>query len=780
LLVFVCLSVRASRNTMDGSDSFDDYGGDGDWTSVIQQLLKNRPGGVQTLDSEYGRVHVIPLSSVGSLVDEATGLKEKTTAHDSEETDASSVEIPYDTTYVAGSGAKHDIDETALPVLKSRFEEGIVPAKLRPIVTPGDGQCFLHAVSMILTGSPFYVKQLREAMVDEVKKFEKFYRDTIVAQHMDLLKDDKDADEKSRAQRADEFYNNLLLSCQGEVEKRENWAGLEEAFVLANAIRRPIIIYADKEQISMFSESLVGVGGALLPLRHDPEECSSKVPILVSWTRIALHFVPVVRVCDWGDDKIEPIKFPTVHPVLVEKCTFSGDPEHSSEELTAKEQEAMNNYVDYNAPIKKPPESLKNSGVANVKNGVFCNQPIPGFEKTVNPENGRLYDIVVPVDLGKSVCYIAFDFGEDFTVLIAHFVRQYCNSCRSHMYQICNYITTLLFRIRVAYQESISDGRPLPKLSDFAPLKLNPSVPTVNDYLDFVAQSILCNPAIPVSVPCRFVDEVSDKALNGMMQAVLESFGVNGNSIMDQLLTMREFMSNSFLLRTDSDEVDTDSFQITPPGNYLYLFPRLALASHYKSFELFDVLRYFALNPLLCSFFGKSLVEWCVVPDESDPFCCHVAFIQMLANIFSCYAAIEVEPHQEDMMKSVTESAEFISYFDKASRSKTPDLLIALSVMFLDVAVMNTFSPLNVIIARLYPRILLTAIRLKHKALVRNILMGMATLIYNDKAAKDTLASCRPLPAMLSEAESLCDDRDVPYATFCSSALTDESLSSML
>jgi len=126
-----------------------------------------------------------------------------------------------------------------------------------------------------------------------------------------------------------------------------------------------------------------------------------------------------------------------------------------------------------------------------------------------------------------------------------------------------------------------------------------------------------------------------------------------------------------------------------------------------------------------------------------------------------------------DTMNELYQHGFFIQYLRKACRSSSPDLLIPLSVLFLNIAVMGHFSPFNVFIAKQYPRLLLTSLRLKNKPLLRNVLFGMGTVIYNDHAALMALVDCPPILTILSEAEKFDPEYDY-YAAFCSSCIEEE------
>jgi len=372
--------------------------------------------------------------------------------------------------------------------------------------------------------------------------------------------------------------------------------------------------------------------------------------------------------------------------------------------------------------------------------------------------------------------------GEDFTGLIQQIANMYSGgnikSTQIISQQIFKYIGTVLFSLQYAEKSKTlmdvtgTPGRESVALSDYVPPKVDPSTPCSNEeMLSFVAGSLDCTPAIPITVPCRFTDNVCDRAVQGVIDSVIARFGARSNATIACLYDLLDLV-NSFLDHSRKDLDGTGIFSTTVNVSLLLL--QLYVSCNNKSFELYELLRYLALNPNICACIAQDLSECIAIPAPNDPYCVHVAFIKMLTNVVSNTFAVDVTA-DSDLMKLLSESASYHKYFEEVTKTKSPDLLLALSVLFLNTSVMNSFSPFNLEVARLYPRILLAALRLSHKPLIRNILMGMATLMYNDNAAKKLLASCPPLLVMLAEAEKISSEDGVvvaPYATFCSTALT--------
>jgi len=684
--------------------------------------------------------------------------------------------LTFDTTYVVSNERYQAADMFAMELLKTRFDKNVIPSRLKPLETVGDGKCFLHAVSSFLMGVDSYDGDLRKLLIKEVNENKQFYLDSVVAARMKLCEGDEEMkDTKKKAEKTEELFCQLVSSCEGSDDFRSNWSGLDEAFVLANAIKRPIIVYASANDVSEWGESLMGVGGAFLPLRHKPEDCVSKQPILISWSYLGVHFCPLVRVKGWDSKENGPIKFPQVKPALIRHLSL-GDPisGSGSGSLSEEEDDAMKKYVNYDEPLKIPPDPNGPGPSPGPSPGPVLK--IPGFKKTKNPDDELEYDIVIPVDVGKTVTHIAFDFGENYVSKVAEIMAKYCDGSRYCYKEIITYIRRIIYYIRVDYNRNFagynkkpSDEMHIPKLIDFVPIKIVPSIPCVNEEPTFVAvaESVRCSPSIPVSVPCRFNEELSDRAMSGLVEAVCARYDGQSNTLVEGLYLLQEYISKAYLEKFSRESTHP---KLAPEVHHEYVLPRLAICCNCKSFELFELYRYVALCPIMCPYIAENFESIVVFPNEKDQFCVHVAFIKLLANIFSCLPAINTSD-SNDFCFDITESNDFKEYLEKASKSKSPELLLPLSVMFLNVAAMNFFSPLNVLVARYYPRILHTALSLKHKPLLSNILMGLATLVYNDTSAKETLKSCRPLESLLAQVEHIASDSITPYADLCKTAI---------
>jgi len=698
---------------------------------------------------------------------------------DDEMTDTSSSAILHlDTSYVLPSVSDSmKIDQFAVSLLSTRFSSDVVPSKLTPLVTLGDGKCFLHAVSLFLMGVDYFDQELRDAMMKEVTENKQFYMDTIVKAHLIVYEEDKDLDdEEKKREVAENLYKELVSSCKGEVRMKD-WAGLDEAFVLANAIRRPIILYADSGMSSEYGEGLMGVGGAFLPLRHDPRSCVSKSPILLSWSRVGLHFCAVVHVNGWNESK-ERIKFPLVHPVLVKGASLTIK---TSEPLSPEEVAAMERYVDYWEPIKEPPKVSARegkSGPSAYDRFQSFNKPIPGFPKTLNPEDRQWYDIVVPIDFGSKVQYLAFNLGDNFLPQLSTIIMLNCGTDMTKLRAAQEYVMLRLYYLSMTYTTCPVPGKKtVPRLRDYVPTTLQPSIPSPNkdENLLFLAESIEGEPRIPVTVPCRFMEEPSDRAIAEITELIMDTYqGEDCNNYMELLWSLTDLMKKTLL--TPHPGPVTPDFPAVPGLQYGTTLIKALTYLRKLSFGQLDFFRFLALHPYYNWFFCNSVSRWLKIPKKSDPFCMHLAFIRFMANVLSTSMVSEGDDEfLSDIMSHLYERSDFMDYIREACKSTSSDLLLALSVLFLNTSVIGYFSPFNVFVAQQYPRLLLSSLRLKNKQLLRNVLLGMATLICNDQLASSVFTNCPPLKTLLEQAEKFSPE-DASYAVFCSSCFSELAL----
>ena len=680
--------------------------------------------------------------------------------------------LPLNTTFVLSTGSREQCDAQALGVLATRFAEGVVPARLRPLATIGDGSCFLHAVSTYLWGTEEHDDVLRQFLVDEVKMHKSFYVEHVVSAHMQVYSADSDLrDPAVRAKRTEELYRDLVASCEGRARMRD-WIGLDEVFVLANAIQRPIIVYAAQPDIAKFGEGLMGVGGAFLPLRHPPEKCATRSPVLISWSNLGLHFCPVVRVAGWNASRFD---FPPVRPALCSAAPVAaaeettGDPPcaaaaaaaaaaASEEDTEIKEQELMARYVDYWEELHAPP--CTHNGLDQL-----ASYSVPGLERTQNPADGAMYDVVVPVDLGRSVDYVAFNLGEVVTTKLQAFAERH-DLTHMQLQAIVLYTQKVLKALHRAGRRQQAQGAAAPprvRLCDVVPQTVQHSLVCATPEAPDLALSLDVFPSVPLRVPRLFDTPLACRAMEQLHNDVAAIPGAHKNTFLDIVYTCIAKVGD-MLKRGPAgpDEFPLIDFDVTDKQ----LLQTLATTAH-DQYTHYEVLRYIALVPPAAQFLGPTLVSWGPPPSDAAPFCAHLAFVQLLANVLGNQGVV-THTWCEDVLARLTESRAHTAYLARVSRSRSPDLLTALSVLLLNIAVASDFSPMNTLVAQLYPRVLATALQQACVPLLRNVLLGLATLMHNDAAATALLATCAPLERLLAAAESL-DPGSAPYACFCTS-----------
>jgi hypothetical protein len=110
----------------------------------------------------------------------------------------------------------------------------LVPHKVVPLQTTGDGNCLLHAISRALWGVEQYSDLLRQAMLEELQNNAEWYKNAT------SLKDD---------------FDNAILQAR---EKGQRLSFLH-VFALSNLLKRPIIVYAGDADIEKFGSGEVRI-----------------------------------------------------------------------------------------------------------------------------------------------------------------------------------------------------------------------------------------------------------------------------------------------------------------------------------------------------------------------------------------------------------------------------------------------------------------------------------------------------------------------------------------
>lgn len=441
----------------------------------------------------------------------------------------------------------------------------------------------------------------------------------------------------------------------------------------------------------------------------------------------------------------------------------------------------MSKYVDYNeAPVEplKPESSSER---------MF--RHIADLQKTRNPEDGLEYDIVVPVDLGKTVRYFAFNQEDNFIDQLSTFVikhRLTDASAKALLFYIIRVMgqlagsrdrlnemmrTTLNYDIPQEDQHTTTSTTAAPKatkayeLRDLLPESVEPSAPVRNDSEDVLAlaESLGMVPPVPVRVPCRFTAPLNPRASDCFMRTVMEASPTLVAFYYELLDRIRRLNEPAPDERLDQSAV-LDDFV---PSTYDYRLLAFALMSKKTigAYACLEHLRYFALNPGLLAAAAKMMPKDLQPPAPQEPLCAHIAFVQLLANVMANSTIGYAMPGRP--LRIIDTYADYLA---RACSSRSPDLLLALSVLLLNIAVLDEDAALGKRAARLYPRLLAAALLLRHQGLLRNVLLGLATLVVRDRAAAAFLATCPPLLGLLARAMD-CSPDNQPYASFCVSCL---------
>ncbi|XP_062980681.1 tumor necrosis factor alpha-induced protein 3 [Elgaria multicarinata webbii] len=179
--------------------------------------------------------------------------------------------------------------------------------KLMPLKTNGDGNCLMHAASQYMWGVQDVDLVLRKTLFSALREADtrnfklRWQRETLKSQEFvatGLCYDTRNWEDE---------WENLIKMASAETSVAQRglqYNALEEIhiFVLANILRRPIIVVADKMLRSLQSGSSfspLNVGGIYLPLHWPAEECY-RYPIVLAYD--SMHFTPLVVLKDSGPE----------------------------------------------------------------------------------------------------------------------------------------------------------------------------------------------------------------------------------------------------------------------------------------------------------------------------------------------------------------------------------------------------------------------------------------------------------------------------------------------
>eukprot|EP01125_Pyxidicula_operculata_P014972 TRINITY_DN5055_c0_g1_i1.p1 TRINITY_DN5055_c0_g1~~TRINITY_DN5055_c0_g1_i1.p1 ORF type:complete len:786 (-),score=180.48 TRINITY_DN5055_c0_g1_i1:68-2425(-) len=148
-----------------------------------------------------------------------------------------------------------------------------------PIITIGDGNCLLRALSISIWGGTDYARKLRDLTLRELETHREFYKKSV-----DKLNENDEPGYNDKE--FDEFIK--------QIRSPKEYLSFIHIFAVSNVIRRPIIVYASDEDMSNFGTHEEGCAGTFLPTRWGASGCVGG-PVAVSWSSSKKnHFVPLV------------------------------------------------------------------------------------------------------------------------------------------------------------------------------------------------------------------------------------------------------------------------------------------------------------------------------------------------------------------------------------------------------------------------------------------------------------------------------------------------------
>ncbi|KAM9564332.1 tumor necrosis factor alpha-induced protein 3 [Guaruba guarouba] len=179
--------------------------------------------------------------------------------------------------------------------------------RLVPLKTNGDGNCLMHAASQYMWGIEDIDLVLRKTLFSALKEVDtrnfklRWQREAIKSQEFvetGLHYDTRNWEEEW------EYLIEMTSPETSGARNRLPYNALEEIhiFILANILRRPVIVLADKVVRSLESGSSfapLNVGGIYLPLLWPAEECY-RYPIVLGYDN--MHFTPLVTLKDSGPE----------------------------------------------------------------------------------------------------------------------------------------------------------------------------------------------------------------------------------------------------------------------------------------------------------------------------------------------------------------------------------------------------------------------------------------------------------------------------------------------
>ena len=163
-------------------------------------------------------------------------------------------------------------DKTAHTFLSSFFHDMRDSRGVMASITVGDGNCILHSCSMAIWGTIIFSLALRRAMVHELQVHRDYYKHIF--------------------QKTDVGIEEMVSQAGTEKEHLE----MIQFFVLANTIRRPILLYNSHEITEREGVGTVsGACGSFWPLRHTIKQLATTYPVTMAWnSKKQNHVVPLL------------------------------------------------------------------------------------------------------------------------------------------------------------------------------------------------------------------------------------------------------------------------------------------------------------------------------------------------------------------------------------------------------------------------------------------------------------------------------------------------------
>ncbi|XP_066552902.1 tumor necrosis factor alpha-induced protein 3 isoform X1 [Amia ocellicauda] len=213
--------------------------------------------------------------------------------------------------------------------------------RLVPLRTNGDGNCLLHAASQFMWGVEDTDLVLRKALYGALKETDT--RNFKVRFQMELILSQEFTETGLRYNSLnweEEWDKVVEMASPSHSHSGLQYDSLEDIhiFVLANILRRPIIIIADQVLRSMESGSSfspLNVGGIYLPLHWPVTKCY-RYPIVLGYD--SQHFAPLITIKDSGPEiRAIPLEYPGRGVLEKLKVHFLHDNERPECEKLIKE-----------------------------------------------------------------------------------------------------------------------------------------------------------------------------------------------------------------------------------------------------------------------------------------------------------------------------------------------------------------------------------------------------------------------------------------------------------